>query len=114
MRNIKGASLRASLTHFWAAPPIGNATDPGFLFKTGKSANVFGYSGGVMDLRIDSLAMAGDSDLSSEAKKFTKAFSECAPAAGLYFKTMYVAVKKDLVIPAASRPAFSSRHIHGI
>lgn len=87
---------------FLGGAAIGNATDPGFLFKTGKSANVFGYSGGVMDLRIDSLAMAGDSDLSSEAKKFTKAFSECAPAAGLYFKTMYVAVKKDLVIPVAS------------
>lgn len=87
---------------FIGGAAIGNATDPGFLFKTGKSANVFGYSGGVMDMRIDSLAMANDNDIASEAKKFIKAFAECAPAAGLYFKTMYVAVKKDIVIPAIS------------
>lgn len=87
---------------FIGGAAIGNAANPGFLFKTGKSANVFGYSGGVMDLRIDSLAASGDESVNAEAKKFTKAFAECAPAAGLYFKTMYAAVKKDIVIPAIS------------
>ncbi len=87
---------------FIGGAAMGNAANPGFLFKTGKSANVFGYSGGVMDLRIDSLAASGDETVGAEAKKFSKAFSECAPAAGLYFKTMYIAVKKDIVIPAVS------------
>lgn len=81
---------------------IGNASNPGFLFKTGGASNVFGYSGGVMDLRISSLATADDENIASEAKKFAKAFSECAPAAGLYFKTMYVSTKKELVIPTLS------------
>lgn len=87
---------------FIGGTAIGNASNPGFLFKTGGSANVFGYSGGVMDLRIASLATADDVNIASEAKKFSKAFSECAPAAGLYFKTMYVSAKKGVVIPAIS------------
>lgn len=87
---------------FIGGAAIGNASNPGFLFKTGGASNVFGYSGGVMDLRISSLATADDENIASEAKKFAKAFSECAPAAGLYFKTMYVSTKKELVIPALS------------
>lgn len=81
---------------------IGNAANIGFLFKTGKESNVFGYSGGVMDLRLDALALAGEDELKSEEKKFNKVFAEAAPAVGLYFKNIYVTAKKDICIPSLS------------
>lgn len=87
---------------FIGGTAIGNAQNPGFLIKTGGSANVFGYSGGVTDLRTDVLSASADSEAVDESKKFIKAFAENAPLAGLYFKSMYVAAKSDLKIPSLS------------
>ena len=81
---------------------IGNAANPGFLIGTGGSANVFGYSGGVMDMRIAALASARGDGVVSEAKKFGKAIAESAPVSGLYFDTTVVAAKKNLIIPKIS------------
>lgn len=87
---------------FIGGAAIGNASDIGFLFKTGGESNVFGYSGGVMDLRIDALANASDSELAAEEKKFNKVFADTAPAVGLYFKNVYVAVRKNIVVASLS------------
>ena len=87
---------------FMGGCTIGNAANPGFLIGTGGSANVFGYSGGVMDMRIAALASASGDDVVSEAKKFGKAVAESAPLSGLYFDTTVVAAKKNLIIPKIS------------
>ena len=81
---------------------IGNAANFAFLIGSGGSANVFGYSGGVMDMRIAALAAAEGESLVSEAKKFGKAMAESAPLVGIYFKTTEVAAKKNIVIPKIS------------
>ncbi len=87
---------------FMGGCAIGNAANPGFLVGSGGSANVFGYSGGVMDMRITALATAEGENLSSEAKKFGKALGESAPLTGIYFKTTKVMVKKNIIIPEIS------------
>lgn len=81
---------------------IGNAANPGFLIGTGGSANVFGYSGGVMDMRIAALSTSYGENLISEAKKFGKAVGESAPLTGLYFKTTNIMTKNSLMIPEIS------------
>ncbi|MDO5478541.1 MAG: ABC transporter substrate-binding protein, partial [Clostridia bacterium] len=81
---------------------IGNAANFSFLIGTGGSANVFGYSGGVMDMRISALATASGENLTAEAKKFGKAMAESAPLVGIYFKTTKVITKKNVVIPQIS------------
>jgi peptide/nickel transport system substrate-binding protein len=87
---------------FMGGCTIGNAANFSFLIGTGGSANVFGYSGGVMDMRLTALASAEGENLSQEAKKFGKAMAESAPLVGIYFKTTEVVTKKNVVIPKIS------------
>ncbi len=87
---------------FLGGTAIGNATNVGYLFATGGGSNVFGYSGGVMDIRISSLSQSGDESLEAETKKFKKTFAEGAPAAGLYFKKMYIGAVDRLSIQEIS------------
>ena len=81
---------------------IGNAANYGFLIGSGGSANVMGYSGGVMDMRIAALAQAKGENIGAEAKKFGKAMSESAPLVGFYFRTTKIYTKENVVIPQIS------------
>lgn len=87
---------------FIGGTAIGNAQNPGALIKTGAKSNVFGYSGGVTDLRLNALKASRDENAADEGKKFMKAFAENAPIVGLYFKIMYVAVRNDVTVPSLS------------
>ncbi len=94
---------------FMGGCTIGNASNLGFLIGTGGSANVFGYSGGVMDMRIAALATAEGENLLSEAKKFGKALGESAPLTGIYFKTTKIMAKNNIMIPEISPTSFYTK-----
>ncbi len=87
---------------FLGGASIGDMADPAFLFFSGASANVFRYSGGVMDMRLSAMAGAKGEALINECTKFRKAFLESTPAVMLYFRRMYVASRGNLVVPSLS------------
>lgn len=100
--NYKERLTSGNYDAFMGGCTIGNAANLSFLIGSGGSANVFGYSGGVMDMRIAALAAAKGENLTSEVKKFGKVMAESAPLVGIYFKTTEVVTKKNVVIPKIS------------
>ncbi len=87
---------------FMGGCTIGNPANPGFLLKTGGSANVFGYSDEATDAKIRDMAVATGEKLKEKTLDFVNAVSEKAPLAGIYFKTIKVFAKKHIVIPEMS------------
>ncbi len=100
--DYKNRLMSGEYDAFMGGCSIGNPTNLEFLLETGGSANVFGYSDEVTDMKIKSMAAAKGEKLKEEALELGKKISESAPLAGIYFKTTKIYAKEHIVISEIS------------
>ncbi|MDP4132664.1 MAG: ABC transporter substrate-binding protein [Bacillota bacterium] len=81
---------------------IGNMKNHTFLLGSSGKSNYFGYSGGVMDLRIEALMSAKESEEKAEGRKFLRSFTQSQPLVGLYFSDRKVLSKTGIYVAALS------------